>query len=69
MIRHSVKLYSCTDVESMCFSLCFCVVEAEGELKDMTRLSRLSESSSSSSSSDSSSSDSSSSDSCDSDSG
>ncbi len=44
-----------------------CAVEAEGELKDMSRPSRLSDSSSSSS--DSSSSDSSSSDSCDSDSG
>ncbi len=44
-----------------------CAVEAEGEFKDMSRPSRLSDSSSSSS--DSSSSDSSSSDSCDSDSG
>ncbi|XP_016329066.1 bromodomain testis-specific protein-like isoform X4 [Sinocyclocheilus anshuiensis] len=44
-------------------------IEAEGEFKDMSRPSRLSDSSSSSSSSDSSSSDSSSSDSCDSDSG
>ncbi|XP_051752640.1 bromodomain testis-specific protein isoform X2 [Ctenopharyngodon idella] len=43
-------------------------IETEGEFKDMTRPSRLSDSSSSSSSSDSSSSDSSSSDSCDSDS-
>uniref|UniRef100_A0A8C2JB13 Bromodomain, testis-specific n=1 Tax=Cyprinus carpio TaxID=7962 RepID=A0A8C2JB13_CYPCA len=43
-------------------------IEAEGEFKDMSRPSRLSDSSSSSSSSDSSSSDSSSSDSCDSDS-
>lgn len=46
-----------------------CAVEAEGEFKDMSRPSRLSDSSSSSSSSDSSSSESSSSDSCDSDSG
>ncbi len=44
-----------------------CAVEAEGEFKDMSHPSRLSDSSSSSS--DSSSSDSSSSDSCDSDSG
>ncbi|XP_050968068.1 bromodomain testis-specific protein isoform X3 [Labeo rohita] len=44
-------------------------IEVEGDFKDMSRPSRLSDSSSSSSSSDSSSSDSSSSDSCDSDSG
>lgn len=53
----------------MYFSFFLCAVETEGEFKDTTRPSRLSESSSSSSSSDSSSSDSSSSDSCDSDSG